>query len=169
MGKRNGRRTPEVISSEPFEVVGESRTKRRRFGDDEDSESTDSIARTLVFMRLSKFPQVSTEEHGKKAEPDISHVTDDENEEDESHPVLLLPSIVGKERLPSFPPVAMALRRPPKLPRPSYLSVPKHLHSCRQQRVHTPHLPEGRPLPPAPILPSPETWTSLLAGHQAKE
>jgi hypothetical protein len=173
MGKRHGRRTPEVISFQPFDCKVaadcESRVKRRRAGDDEDSDSTDSVARTLVFMRLNKFPQVSTLENIKKTEPDVSHVTDDENEEDDSHPPRILPSLVSRVRLASLPPVTMALPRPPQLHRPPKLVMPKNLQSSLQQRLRAPCLPEGRPLPPAPVLPSAETWTALLAGHQAKD
>jgi hypothetical protein len=86
-------------------------------------------------------------------------VTDDEDEGDERRPSSSPPRATSVQRQQSWNlrPVAMALPRPPQL------FMMKQLPLDLQTRTRTRHLPEGRPLPPAPVLPSPETWTALVA------
>jgi hypothetical protein len=179
MGKRNERQPPEVIKSQPCGVAEASlslRFKRQRVlsNADEDSllESADQIALTLVRMRFNKVPALPTQPE-KALVPDCSHVTDDEEEEDDAEETPSLPhsatSAYCRTGRLLGPLVAMALPRPPPLPRP--LTSPPLPLEQRQQQLRFPYLPEGRPLPPAPILPSLRTWSTVPApaGHRSKE
>jgi hypothetical protein len=186
MGKRNDRLAPEVIKSQPCGVAEASSSslsssslgfKRQRVPSnaDEDSslESADQIALTLVRMRFNKVPALPTQPE-KALVPDCTHVTDDEEEDDDAEETPTLPlaasgAICRTGKLLG-PLVAMALPRPPPLPRP-LSSPPLPLEQRQQQQIRFPYLPEGRPLPPAPILPSLRTWSTVPApaGHRSKE
>lgn len=180
MGKRNERQPPEVIKSQPCGAAEESsssslRLKRQRVlsNADEDSslESTDQIALALVLMRFNKVPALPTQPE-KVLAPDFSHVTDDEEEEDDADetptsPLSATSAMCHNDKLLG-PLVMMALPRPPPLPRP-LTSPPLPLE--QRQQLRFPYLPEGRPLPPAPILPSLRMWSTVPApaAHRSKE
>jgi hypothetical protein len=141
MGKRKQTFSPVIINPEPEDANDARLTKKRR--------EEDSLAMALLSMKKEPFKAVSAshpsypamDQQRQKAgillRKTASSVTDDEDEEAPHSPVLL------KRKRP-LPPLCFALARPPAL-------------ATGQPRIYFLKrnvLPEGRPLPPAPRLPS---------------
>lgn len=149
MGKRNERLRPEFIQSAslmlPSPADHQARFKRRRLSDD----ATDKVALSLLFMRSHRDAE------GEKAlatcSEDYTHVTDDEDDTSASSGIA-----VCRTACIASPFGCRPLSRPPRL-----------FHSRLQLALTAVPLPEGRPLPPAPVLPRLTSWSAVTVS-QAK-